>query len=307
MNDERLTAMLGSLRHERMDRIADDKVRARLENAWSVRAEQRSLSFRFRRVAPVLGTLVLFVSMGATTMTAAGDSPLYGVRIAIENASVALHIDPEDRSEFLVSLLDQRQAEAARLEATGNAAAASRAREIERETLAWARAMLPEPPDVEPAPLPAPTNTPSPSPTPTASPTVAPTVAPTSGAGGSTRTPTPRPPTPTPTRSPSPTLRTPTPPPTPTGTPMLVLARGTVKNSDGTPAASVCIRFDMATPGCLMTSSTDGTYKFSFSGRVNQSVTFYFTRQDGTILWKAYTTVLVKSATVDVPTVKLAK
>ena len=42
MSEERLTAMLGSLRHERMDRIADDRIRARLEQAWSVRAERRS-------------------------------------------------------------------------------------------------------------------------------------------------------------------------------------------------------------------------------------------------------------------------
>ncbi len=307
MNDERLTAMLGSLRHERMDRIADDKIRARLENAWSARAERRSLSFHLRRWAPVLATLVLFLGLGTTTMNAAGDSPLYGMRIAIENASIAFHVDPAERSDFVMSLLDQRQAEAARLEAIGNAAAASRARQIEKDTLA----MLPQTPEVQPAPAPAPTNTPSPTPSPTVAPTAAPTVAvaPTAPPGATTtRTATPRPPTPTPTRTPSPTVRTPTPPPTPTGPSFLALAKGTVKNSDGSPAGSVCIRLDTtSSPGCVMTSSPDGTYTFSFSARVNQSVTFYFTRQDGTILWKAQTTVLVKTATVNVPTVKLAK
>jgi hypothetical protein len=312
MNDERLTAMLGSLRHERMDRIADDKIRARLENAWSARAERRSFSFHLRRWTPALATLVLFVGLGTTTMNAAGDSPLYGMRIAIENASIALHIDPAERNEFVMSLLDQRQAEAARLESIGNAAAASRARQIEEDTLAMARAMLPQAPDVQPAPAPAPTNTPSPTPSPTLAPTVAPTVAPTAArtappAATTTRTASPRPPTATPTKTPTPTVRTPTPPPSPTGSPMLVQVRGTVKNSDGTVAGSVCIRLDAASSGCVMTSSPDGTYKFSMSARVNESRTFYFTRQDGTILWKAQTTVLIKTTTVDVPTVKLAK
>ena len=89
---------------------------------------------------------------------------------------------------------------------------------------------------------------------------------------------------------------------------MLVLVRGTVKNSDGTVAGSVCIRLDSPTaPGCVQTSLPDGTYKFSMSARVNESRTLYFTRQDGTILWKAQTTVLIKTTTLDVPTVKLAK
>jgi hypothetical protein len=56
-----------------------------------------------------------------------------------------------------------------------------------------------------------------------------------------------------------------------------------------------------------MTSSPDGTYEFGFSGRLNQSVTFIFTRQDGATLWKGYTTVVIKSSTITVPTVKLAK
>jgi hypothetical protein len=310
MNDERLTTMLGSLRHERMDRIADDKIRARLENAWSARADRRSLSFHLRRWTPALATLVLCLGLGATTMSAAGESPLYGMRVAIENASVALHVDRAERNAFIAGLLDQRQAEAARLEAMGNAAAASRAREIERDTLA----MLPQPADPRPAPLPAPTATSAPTPSPTPSPTIAPTVAPTAAptalpAATTTRTATPRPTSiATPTRTPTPTVRTPTPAPTPTGAPFLALAQGSVKNNDGTPAGSVCIRLDNpSTAGCVMTTSTDGTYKFSFSARVNESRTFYFTRQDGTILWKAQITVLVKNATVNVPAVKLAK
>ena len=56
MNDERLTGLLGSLRTERMDRIADDKIRSRLENAWTARMERRSFTWRTRRFAPVLAT-----------------------------------------------------------------------------------------------------------------------------------------------------------------------------------------------------------------------------------------------------------
>jgi hypothetical protein len=292
-----------------MDRIADDKIRARLENAWSARAERRSFAFHLRRWAPALATVALFVGLGATTMSAAGDSPLYGMRIAIENASIAFHVDPEERNEFVVSLLDQRQAEAARLEAIGNAAAASKARQIEADTLAMARAMLPQAPDVQPAPAPAATSTPTPTPAPTIAPTVAPTlaptVAPTSGAGATAvRTASPRPPTPTPTRTPT---ATPRPSPTPVGTALIVTARGVVKNSDLTVAKDVCIRFDTATASCLVKSYADGTYSLTFSGRINQTFTLYFTRQDGTILWKAQATITVKGPTVDVPTVKLAK
>jgi len=306
MNDERLTALLGSLRHERMDRIADDKIRARLENAWGARMERRSFSFAIRRLAPMLATLVLFAALGATTMNAAGDSPLYGFRVAIENASIAFHIDPDERDEFVLQLLDQRQAEAARLEALGNAAAASKARAIEQDTLDMARAMLPQAPDVQPAPLPAPTESPTPSPTvaQTPVPTVAPTVVPTAP-----RTATPRP-TATLTRTPTPTptpVRTATPPPTPTGTPFLALVRGTVKNADGTVAADVCVSQTTATSGCFKTTGPDGTYSFSQSARINQTFTLYFMRQDGTVLYKAQVTYIVKGATVDVPTVKLAK
>ena len=302
MNDERLTALLGSLRHERMDRIADDKIRARLENAWTARMERRSFSFTLRRFAPMLATLVLFVGLGATTMNAAGDSPLYGFRIAIENASIAFHLDPDERNEFVVQLLDQRQSEAARLEAMGNAAAASKARAIEQDTLAMARAMLPQAPDVQPAPVPAPTESATPSPTvaPTAVQTVAPTVAPTAP-----RTATPRPPTATPTPTATP-VRTPTPTLTPTGTSFLVVVRGTVKNADGTVAANVCVSQTTSTSTCVM-SRADGTYSFSVSGRMNQTFTLYYMRMDGTTLYKAQTTFIVKGTTVDVPTVKLAK
>ena len=129
----------------------------------------------------------------------------------------------------MLSLLDDRQAEAARLEAAGNAAAASKARAIEENTIRIARAMLPQAPEL-PAPAPAATSSASPAPTPQLpSPTPMPTVAPTNApATASARPSTPRP-TVTPTKTPTPTAtptRTPTPTLAPTGSPMLVTFNG---------------------------------------------------------------------------------
>ena len=310
MTDDRLEGMLGSLRRERMDRIADDKIRGRLENAWTTRMERRSFSFRFRRIAPVLATVVLFAGLGAATMTASGESPLYGVRVGIEDAAIALHPDPEDRAEYVVALLEQRQAEAARLEAGGSAAAASRARQIEQDTLRVVRAMLPVAPEVDPIPAPAPTE--SPTPTPTATPTSAPTVAPTATA--TLRPATPRPTTPpTPTPSPTPTpVKTATPTPTPTGTPMPVVLYGNVKNPDLTFADGACISLyaPTSTGDCPSgIKSAGGTYHFTMSARLNQTVTVYAWRTDPVtgITYKGYAMVVVKGATQQVPDIKLAR
>jgi len=49
MNDDRLVRMLAALRTERMERTADQKLRARLENAWTVRETQSGLGWRLRR------------------------------------------------------------------------------------------------------------------------------------------------------------------------------------------------------------------------------------------------------------------
>ena len=308
MNDQKLEGLLGSLRHERMDRIADDRIRALLETAWTTRQEQRSFGFRFRRLAPVLATGVLLVGLGTATMSAPGESPLYGVRVAIEDAAIALHTDPEDRADYVLSLLDDRQAEAARLEASGNAAAASKARAIEENTIRIARAMLPQAPEL-PAPAPAATSSASPTPeppSPTPAPTVAPTNAPATASAGPS---TPRP-TLAPTKTPTPTAtltRTPTPTLAPTGSAMLVTFNGFVKNSDATPASNVCVRLTTAAADCLAYTAADGTYRLSGSYRVNQTITFYLTRQDGSILWKATATMTVKGPTVQMPDVKLVK
>lgn len=308
MNEERLQGLLGSLRHERMDRIADDKIRALLETAWTSRQEQRSFGFRFRRLAPVLATGVLMVGLGTATMSAPGESPLYGVRVAIEDTAIAFHTDPEDRAEYVLSLLDDRQSEAARLEAAGNAAAASKARAIEENTIRIARAMLPQAPEL-PAPAPAATSSAAPTPD-LPSPTPAPTVAPTNPAAtASARPSTPRPTT-TPTKTPSPTAtptRTPTPTVAPAGSPILVTVTGFVKNTDLTPAMGVCVRLTTATPDCLVLTAPDGTYRVSISAKINQSVTVVLTRQDGPTLWKGTATAAVKSGTLQMSDVKLVR
>jgi len=313
MNDERLTGLLGSLRTERMDRIADDKIRSRLENAWTARMERRSFNWRTRRFAPVLATLVLFAGLGTATLNAVGDSPLYSVRTAIEDAAVVLHPDPADRADYLVSLLDARQAEAARLEASGNAAAASKARDAEQRTLKMVLASVPQAP--EEAPVVAPSETPTPTPTATPAPTPSPTPSPTPVVTQRPATATPRPPTPTPVRTPTPTTPPTTttrpPSPTPTPTSMLVKFSGNVKNPDLTLADGVCVALslpaDFTAPCEIRTSQ--GAYSFYGSARYNQVVTVYAWRYDpvAKVTYKGYAMVTIRGTTVTVPDIKLAR
>jgi len=305
MNDDRLVGLLGSLRTERMDRIADQKIRARLENAWSSRTERRSFGWRARRLGPVLASLVLFGGLSAATMNAAGDSLLYGVRIAVEDAAIALHFNAQDRADYVLWLLEQRQTEAARLEAVGNAAAASKVRAVEQNTLRIVRALVPQAPEDEPAPVAveSPSPTPSDSAAVTPSPVVTPPPAsfrPGAPSTTPTQTPTPPPATPTP-------VRTAPPPPAPTGSPMLVVAYGMVRNPDGTPAAGVCVRLFTTSATCAMTTASDGLYRVSFSGRINQSVTIYLTRQDGTILWKAIVMGTIRGPSLQMADAKLTR
>jgi hypothetical protein len=130
MNDDRLVGLLSALRTERMERTADRNLRARLENAWTARESRSGLAWRMRRPVLAIATAGLAFGLVAATLSAQGDSALYTLRVTIEDLAIPLHRDPEDRAEYLVSLLEQRTAEAARLEATGNALAAGRARDI---------------------------------------------------------------------------------------------------------------------------------------------------------------------------------
>jgi len=293
MNDDRLVGMLAALRTERMERTADQKLRARLENAWTVRETQSGLGWRMRRPVLVIATAALVLSSIATTLSAPGDSALYTLRGAIEDLAIPLHRDPEDRAEYLVSLLEQRTAEAARLEATGNALAASHARDIERDTLRMVQQNLPVAPEiVEPAPTesPSPSPTASPSPTPSPTPSVVPA--------------TQRPATPRPTTPPATTTKPPTATPRPTtaATPQAVSFAGVIKNPDGSYATNVCISLSQG-GSCL--AVTGPSFKVTFSGKIGQSATLYFLRSDGTKTYKATLTKTISSTYVDVGTVLL--
>jgi outer membrane biosynthesis protein TonB len=293
MNDDRLVRMLAALRTERMERTADQKLRARLENAWTVRETQSGLGWRMRRPVLVIATAALVLGTIATTLSAPGDSALYSLRVTIEDLAIPLHRDPEDRAEYLVSLLEQRTAEAARLEATGNALAASHARDIERDTLRMVQQNLPVAPEiVEPAPTesPSPSPTASPSPTPSPTPSVVPA--------------TQRPATPRPTTPPVTTTRPPTATPRPTtaATPQAVSFAGVIKNPDGSYATNVCISLSQG-GSCL--AVTGPSFKVTFSGKIGQSATLYFLRSDGTKTYKATLTKTISSTYVDVGTVLL--
>jgi len=294
MNDDRLVGMLAALRTERMERTADQTLRARLENAWTLRETRSGLAWRLRRPVLVIATAALVFGSIATTLSAPGDSALYTLRVTIEDLAIPLHRDPEDRAEYLVSLLEQRTAEAARLEAIGNALAASHVRDIERDTLLMVQQNLPVAPEiVEPAP----TESPSPSPTPAAteSPTPTPSPLPTA---------TQRPATPRPTAPPVTTTKPPTatPKPTTAATPQAVSFAGVIKNPDGSYATNVCISLSQGS-SCL--AVTGPSFKVTISAKIGQTVTLYFLRSDGIKTYKTTITKTASSTYVDVGTVLL--
>jgi uncharacterized protein DUF5667 len=296
MNDDRLVGMLAALRTERMERTADQTLRSRLENAWTARESRGGLAWRMRRPVLVLATVALILGSATTTITAAGDSPLYSLRVTIEDLGVRFYADPAARAEYLLSLLEQRTAEAARLEATGNALAAGKVREIERATLAMVQANMPVTPEVvQPAPTESPTPSPSPTPEPTPSPTPSPVPA------------TQRPATParttTPTVKPATPTVKPTVKPTTAPTPQAVTLTGTIKNPDGTAATNVCVSLSMG--GSCLTVTSSSTFKVTFSYKVGQSVTLYFLRSDGIKTYKATLTKTVSSTYIEVGTVTL--
>ncbi len=306
MNDDRLVGLLGALRHERMERDADERTRRRLEEAWARRARRGGRRWAARWLVPFLATLVLVGALGSTVANASGDSPLYAIRVLVEDARAVLYADPADRAVYLQALLDQRQAEAARLEAAGNALAAERVRRVERQTLAQLRALVPQEPEPEPsAPPPPPTDTPTPTPAPTPAATPAPSAPPTATAGAGVPTATPRPSL----FTARPTLftarPTPTPTPKPTSTASIVLVKGTVKNPDGTLNTGACVSLT-AGVGCLATVR-DGAYSFAMSARPGQTVTVYAFTTDATgkLTAKAVASGTVKATTLELAPVKL--
>ena len=310
MNDERLVGMLSALRTERMERTADQTLRARLENAWTARESRGGLAWRLRRPVLMLATAALVLGSAATTISAPGDSPLYSLRVTFEDLGVRFYSDPAQRAEYLLSLLEQRTAEAARLEATGNALAAGKVRDIERATLAMVQANLPVTPEVvqpaptesptpSPSPTPEPTPSPSPEPTPSPSPEPTPTLVPATLRPATAR------PTPVPTATPKPVTPTPKPTVKPTTAPtaQLVTMTGTIKNPDGTHATNVCVSLSLG--GSCLQVTQSSTFKVTFSYKVGQSVTLYFLRSDGIKTYKATLTKTVSSTYIEVGTVTL--
>ena len=274
MTEDTLTRALGALKGTRMDEVAADQIRRRLEKSWSERAMRRRPRFAipvFARAFVLAAVVVLFAF---TTMRSAADSPLYGARVAVENSLVAFQSDPVG---YLSQLYTERVEEAARFEASGNALAASRARDAQSEALRLLNQISPEP-NESPEPsastvitLPSPSPTPdatavasaSPSPEPTATPR--PTVA---------RTPTPKPATPTPkpaTASPKPV--TPRPSVTPAPTPMAIHATGDVLYSDGSRVNGGCVSTSL--DGLCVAGTINGKIDMQLTAKKGQSITLY--------------------------------
>ncbi|MEK6225899.1 MAG: hypothetical protein AABM40_06315 [Chloroflexota bacterium] len=295
MMQDSLARALGTLKGARMDDVAADQVRKRLENAWAERAARSRPRFVVPGFARAFAIAALVVLVAFSTMRAAADNPLYGARIAVENSLVAFQSDPVG---YLSQLYRERLEEAARFEATGNALAASRARSAQTEALRLLNQISPEPSE-SPEPsastsitLPSPSPTPetsaaateSPTPTPTASPSPRPTTA---------RTPTPKPATASPTPTPKPTTTTSKPSPTPTPTPMAVHAYGYVLYADGSPVDGACVSTSL--DGMCVAGSIKGRVDLQFTAKKGQSITLYFRNYDasrgGTLHGKVTVTV----------------
>jgi hypothetical protein len=298
MMQDSLARALGTLKGARMDDVAADDVRKRLEQAWVKRAANRS---RSRFVVPTfarafaVAALVVFVAF--STMRAAADNPLYGARVAVEDSLVAFQSDPV---AYLSQLYSERLEEAARFEATGNALAASRARSAQTEALRLLNQISPQPTE-SPEPtastmitLPEPTPTPEAPAVATESPTPEPTATPLPVV----RTATPKPATPKPTVTPKPPTPTPkplTPKPsvTPAPTPMAVHATGDVLYADGSRVNGACV--STALDGTCVAGTINGKIDLTLTAKKGQSITLYVRNYDaargGTLHGKVTVTV----------------
>lgn len=277
MNEDTLGRALGALRATRMSEAASARVREELENVWRDRASRqtRRRGFVVPGFARAFAIAALVVAVGLGTLRAGADSPLYGARIAIEDALVGLQADP---ISYVSDLYEQRLEEAARLEATGNALAAGRARDAQGDALRLLNKIEPQvqqeqPPEPSPSAaitLPSPSPTPEATVAPTPVPTPTPTLAPT------TRPATPRPATAPPTATDKPVTPQPTPSPTPTQFP--VRATGTVTYPDGTPVNDACVStgFDSS---CIA-ATMNGKLDFWFIARKYDTVTLYVRKID---------------------------
>lgn len=299
-----LARALGTLRATRMSEIASDRVRHDLERAWTERQSRRRPGFAVAGFARAIMAASLVLALSYTTLQATADSPLYGARVAVENAIVPFQADP---IAYLTQLYEERLEEAARFESTGNALAASRARGAKDDALRLLKQLNPQP--VEQSPQPSPETaialpTPTPTPEPTAAPTEAPTPEPTvDPAPPAVRTlaPTPKPTTPTPTPKPVTPKPTPKISPTPAPTAIQVRAIGDVLYSDGSPVNGACVSLTGYGTNCIA-GSVHGKIDFYLMAKKGQTISVYVTNYDasrgGTLKGKV-------SVTVGGPTVLL--
>jgi hypothetical protein len=275
MMQDSVARALGTLRGARMDHVAGDEVRKRLEQAWAERATRRRPRFVVPHFARAFVVAALVVLVAFSTMRASADSPLYGARVAFEDSLVALQFDPVG---YLTQLYDERLEETARMEATGNALAASRARDAKNEALRLLHQISPQP-DPSPSPepsastvitLPAPTPTLEPPAVATESPTPAPTATPRPPAA-KTATPKPATPTPKPTATSKPI--TPKPTATPAQTPISVHATGEVLFADGSRVDGGCISTSL--DGQCVAGTINGKIDIRLTAKKGQSITIY--------------------------------
>src|SRR5438132_3841264 len=274
-----LARALGGLKGARMDDVAADEIRKRLEQAWTERGARRRPRLVIPGFARAFAVAALVVVVAFATMRASADSALYGARVAVEDSLVSFQ---SDRVDYLSQLYAERLEEAARFEATGNALAASRARSAQSEALRLLNQISPEP---EQSPEPSAStaiSVPSPSPTPetSASPTDSPTPA------------TPRP-TIVRTPTPKPTATTTKPSLTPPPTPMSVHAYGYVLYADGTGVDGACVSTSL--DGICVAGSIKGRVDLQFTAKKGQAITFYSRTYDaargGTLHGKVTVTV----------------
>jgi hypothetical protein len=277
MTEDTLVRALGALKGTRMDEVASDQIRRRLEKSWTERATRRRPRFAIPSFARAVIVATIVGLFAFTTMHAAADSPLYGARVAVENSLVAFQSDPVG---YLSQLHSERLEEAARFEASGNALAASRARDAQNEALRLLNQISPEPSESPEPSASTAITLPSPSPTPDTSAAATASPDPTATPGPTTvGTATPKPATPTPKpATPSPKPVTPKPTMTPTATYLTVHATGDVLYADGSRVNGACVStsFD----GMCVAGTINGKVDLQFTAKKGQSITLYFRNYD---------------------------
>src|SRR5882672_7899091 len=94
MMQDSLARALGTLKGARMDDVAADEVRKRLEHAWAQRSTRRRAHFVVPWFARVFAAAALVTLVAFSTLQSGADSPLYGARVAFEDSLVAFQSDP---------------------------------------------------------------------------------------------------------------------------------------------------------------------------------------------------------------------